>query len=85
MTDRLEPTANRTLAEPGKLTLTVGPDSGDLRGSDDKILQAGIDYLSRLRGGTLQILPGEYAMRNALYMRSNVRLRGAGEIGRAHV
>ena len=74
----IDPTANRTLAEPGKLTLTVGPDRGDLRGADDKILQAGVDYLSRLGGGILQILPGEYAMRNALFMRSNVHLRGAG-------
>lgn len=35
MTDCLYPTVNRTRAIPGKLTLTVGPDRGDLRGADD--------------------------------------------------
>ena len=79
MTDYLVPTDNRTRAISGKLTLTVGQDSGDLRGKDDKILQAGVDYLHRLGGGILRILPGEYSMRNALYLRSGVHVCGSGE------
>jgi polygalacturonase len=59
--------------------LRVGEHEGDLLGTDDKVLQAGIDYLHRLGGGTLHILPGQYTMRNALYLRSGVRLCGSGE------
>ena len=40
--------------------LTVGQTEGDLQGKDDKIIQAGIEYLDRLGGGTLRLLPGTY-------------------------
>ncbi|MFH1569944.1 MAG: right-handed parallel beta-helix repeat-containing protein [Gemmatimonadota bacterium] len=73
-----EATANRTRSAPGHLTLTVGPGRGDLQGSDDKALQAGVEYLQRLGGGILQVLPGQYEMRNALYLRPGVTLRGSG-------
>lgn len=66
MTTRIEP------------TLTIGPDSGDLRGADDRVLQAGIEYLNRLNGGVLRLLPGVYTMRNALYLRPNITLQGSG-------
>ena len=59
-------------------SLTIGPDSGDLKGADDKVIQAGIDYLARMGGGTLQILPGTYAIHNALALRSNVHIKGNG-------
>jgi hypothetical protein len=68
---------NRTRALPGRLTLTVGP-GGDLEGTDDRVLQAGADYLARLGGGVLQILPGIYQMRNALYLHPNLTVRGSG-------
>lgn len=74
-----DPTANRTRCAPGHLTLTVGQDRGDLQGSDDKVLQAGADYLHRLGGGVLQVLPGVYEMRNALYLHSGLALHGSGE------
>ncbi|MFT5367426.1 MAG: hypothetical protein ACI8V2_002385 [Candidatus Latescibacterota bacterium] len=70
---------NRPRTAVGQLTLTVGQDAGDLKGCDDKVLQAGVDYLHRLGGGILDILPGTYAMHNALYMRPNVTVRGAGQ------
>lgn len=70
---------NRPMTVPGTLMLTVGQASGDLQGSDDRVLQAGVDYLHRLGGGILQILPGVYAMRNALYVPSGIAVRGAGE------
>ena len=72
-------TANRTRSAKRYLSLTVGQDAGDLRGADDKILQAGADYLHRLGGGVLHVLPGEYTMRNALYLHPNLTLRGSGE------
>jgi hypothetical protein len=60
-------------------TLTVGQTEGDLQGSDNKIIQAGIEYLHRLGGGTLEILPGTYLLQNAVHLRPNITLRGSGE------
>ena len=59
-------------------SLTIGPDTGDLKGADDKVIQAGIDYLARMGGGTLQILPGTYAIHNAITLHSNVNIKGNG-------
>lgn len=70
---------NRSRTIPGQLTLSVGPEDADLTGTDDKVLQAGLDYLHRLGGGTLEIRAGQYTMRNALYLRPGVALRGAGK------
>jgi len=70
---------NRSRTVPGALTLSVGHKDADLVGSDDKALQAGLDYLHRLGGGTLEIRAGEYTMRNALYLRPGITIRGAGE------
>lgn len=60
-----------------KLTLTVGP-KGDLAGSTDKVIQAGVDYVARLGGGTVHVLPGTYRLRNSIFLQSNVRLLGSG-------
>ncbi len=73
-----DPALNRTRSAPGRLELSVGP-GGDLEGRDDRVLQAGADYLARLGGGVLRVLPATYQMRNALYLRPGVSLRGAGE------
>ena len=58
---------NQSHTDAQKLELSVGQ-FGDLRGNDDKVLQAGIDYLTRLGGGTLRILPGHYKMNNSLFL-----------------
>jgi Right handed beta helix region len=60
------------------LRLTIGPREGDLRGTDDRVLQAGVDYLAALGGGTLRILPGEYRLNNAVHLRSGIRVEGSG-------
>jgi hypothetical protein len=60
------------------MVLTVGQDEGDLRGKDDKVIQAGIEYLNRLGGGTLRLGPGVYLLRNSIYLSSNITLQGAG-------
>ena len=70
---------NRPIRSTRPLIITVGQDKGDLQGKDDKIIQAGIEYLHRLGGGSLQILPGTYDMNNALYLHPNITLRGSGE------
>jgi hypothetical protein len=69
----------QTRSEPHRITIHVGQNEGDLRGSDDRILQAAVDTLARLGGGTLRIGPGEYIMRNALYVCSDIHIVGAGD------
>jgi hypothetical protein len=61
-----------------RLTVTVGPDKADVIGSTQKAIQAAVDYVARLGGGTVRILPGTYRLRNAVYLRSKVRLVGSG-------
>jgi len=70
---------NRPMRSKHNLALTVGQNEGDLQGKDDKAIQAGIDYLHRLGGGTLHILPGVYNLHNAIYLRPNIVLQGSGE------
>jgi parallel beta-helix repeat protein len=70
---------NRPLRTLHSLTLTVGQTEGDLIGKDDKIIQAGIEYLDRLGGGTLCILPGVYNIRNSIFLHPNITLKGSGE------
>lgn len=60
------------------LTVTVGPQQADIVGSDHKAIQAAVDYVARLGGGTVRVLPGTYRMRNAVFLQSHVRLLGSG-------
>ncbi len=62
-----------------RLTVTVGPSKGDLVGSDHRVLQAAVDYVAALGGGTVKILPGTFRLRNAVYLKSEVRVVGSGE------
>jgi parallel beta-helix repeat protein len=56
--------------------LHVGVEEGDLRGSDHRALQAAVDYIAGLGGGTVHVGPGRYLMRNALILRDHVRVAG---------
>ena len=58
------------------LSITVGRQDGQINGSDDRAIQAGMDYLTTLGGGTLKLLPGTYYLNNAIYLRSNIRIEG---------
>ena len=60
------------------LTLTVGPDSGDLMGRTDRVLQAAVDSVARLGGGTVRLLPGTWQLRNSVVLPSRTRLIGSG-------
>tara|TARA_B100000029_G_scaffold112877_3_gene105056 strand:+ start:863 stop:2248 length:1386 start_codon:yes stop_codon:yes gene_type:complete len=74
-------TSGDTAHEPNwdeKLTITVGPKKADLVGSSDKVLQAAVDYVSRFGGGTVQVLPGTYTLRNSVYLRTGIRILGSG-------
>src|SRR4030042_987003 len=70
---------NRPMRNRQNMIMTVGQSEGDLRGADDKTIQAGIEYLHRLGGGTFVVLPGVYNLRNAISLRPNITLRGSGE------
>ena len=54
----------------------VGVKEGDMTGSDNRALQAAVDYVASLGGGTVEIGPGEYTMRDSLHLRSNVAIKG---------
>ena len=53
-----------------RLTVTVGPANADIAGTSEKAIQAAVDYVARLGGGTVKILPGTYRLRNAVYLQS---------------
>jgi hypothetical protein len=61
-----------------RLTITVGNKEGDLIGSNEKVLQAAVDAVARLGGGTVKVLPGTYRLRNSVYLASKVRIVGSG-------
>ena len=62
-----------------RLTITVGQRDADVVGADQRAIQAAVDYVAGLGGGTVNVVPGTYRFRNAVYLRSNVRLVGHGE------
>lgn len=57
-------------------TITVGRAGADLIGADNRALQAAVDYVAGLGGGTVLIGEGEYLMRDSLHLRSGVTVRG---------
>ncbi|MFT4689167.1 MAG: hypothetical protein ACI9OD_001372 [Limisphaerales bacterium] len=61
-----------------RLTISVGNRNADLMGKNEKVIQAGIDWVARQGGGTVKVLPGEYRLRNTVHLASNVRLLGSG-------
>ena len=69
----------RPIRSPERMVLTVGQNEGDLQGKDDKVIQAGVDYVFRLGGGTVRVLPGTYIMRNAVCLRPGITLCGSGD------
>ncbi len=62
-----------------RLTVTVGPKDADLVGTDHRVLQAAVDYVTGFGGGTVHVLPGTYRMRNSVYLRTGVRITGSGD------
>ncbi len=56
--------------------IRVGIEGGDIRGGDHRALQAAVDYVAGLGGGTVHVGPGRYLLRNALMLRDGVRVVG---------
>lgn len=69
---------NSLLARP-EIRITVGHKDTDLIGTDNRALQAAVDYVANLGGGVVEVGPGEYLMRDSLHLRSRVTVRGAGK------
>lgn len=59
-------------------SLSVGPRDADIVGVTERAIQAAVDSVARWGGGTVRILPGQYTLRNAVYLASRVRLLGSG-------
>jgi parallel beta-helix repeat protein len=56
--------------------VTVGQSDADIVGHDNRALQAAVDYVANLGGGSVEIGPGEYVMRDSLHLRAFVTVRG---------
>lgn len=56
--------------------ITVGQSGADILGTDNRALQAAVDYVAGLGGGLVEIGEGEYLMRDSLHLRSDVTVRG---------
>ncbi|MFQ6034990.1 MAG: nitrous oxide reductase family maturation protein NosD [Sedimentisphaerales bacterium] len=57
-------------------SITVARENADLVGSDNRVLQAAVDYIASLGGGIVEIGEGQYLMYDSLHLRSNVTVRG---------
>src|SRR5688500_9657376 len=55
--------------------ITVGQTSADIIGTDNRALQAAVDYIHGLGGGTVQIGAGEFLMHDSLHLRPHVTIR----------
>ncbi len=62
-----------------RVVVRVGQSDGDLMGRDHRVLQAAVDYVGALGGGTVEIGPGRYLMRDSLHLRAHVTVRGSGD------
>src|SRR2546430_1286407 len=57
-------------------TITVGVSGADIIGSDNRALQAAVDYIAGLGGGTVEIGAGEFVMHDWMHLRWFVTVRG---------
>lgn len=62
-----------------RLSISVGPRDADIAGTSSQAIQAAIDYLAGLGGGTVRLQPGTYDLRAAVRLKSGIRLIGGGE------
>lgn len=83
--DEVPPSPHRHLpkAMHGVMTerphVTVGHRDADITGGDHRALQAAVDYVAGLGGGTVEIGAGEFLMRDSLHLRPGVTVRGQGD------
>ncbi|NPU97309.1 MAG: right-handed parallel beta-helix repeat-containing protein [Candidatus Omnitrophica bacterium] len=56
--------------------ITVGLSNADFTGTDNRVLQAAVDFIAGLGGGVVDIGEGEYIMHDSLHLRPFVTVRG---------
>jgi len=61
------------------IRVSVGTDTADIIGRDNRALQAAVDYAASLGGGLVEVGAGTFTMHNALHLRDNVRVVGQGD------
>ena len=61
------------------LQIRVGLKDADVVGNTNIALQAAVDYVGGLGGGTVAIGPGVYLMEDSLHLRNGVHVQGSGE------
>jgi parallel beta-helix repeat protein len=59
--------------------ITVGHENADIVATDNRGLQAAVDFVAALGGGLVNMGPGEYLMNDSLHLRSGVDIRGSGQ------
>ena len=59
--------------------ISVGVKDATIVGADHRALQAAVDYVAALGGGTIHIQPGTYQMGDSLHLRSHLKLIGNSE------
>ncbi len=59
--------------------ITVGQSGADISGTDNRALQAAVDYIAALGGGTVEVGPGTYTMHDSLHLRPHVTVRGTND------
>ena len=57
-------------------SIKVGNKNAHITGSDNRALQAAVDYIAGLGGGTVEIGEGQYVMYDSLHLRSYVTVKG---------
>jgi parallel beta-helix repeat protein len=57
-------------------SITVGKQNANITGGDNRALQAAVDYIAGLGGGTVEIGEGRYVMYDSLHLRANVTVKG---------
>ncbi len=62
-----------------RLEVTVGHSGADFTGADHLALQGAVDYVAKMGGGAVHILPGIYEMGNSLFIREKVDIIGSGD------
>ena len=62
-----------------QIHVTVGGPEANIPGLHNRAVQAALDYVAGLGGGTVELMDGEFHISDALYLRQNVVLRGQGD------
>ena len=59
--------------------IIVGGSAADTRGLDNRAINSAIAYINSRGGGVVELTEGEFIISDAIYLYSNVTLRGQGE------